>query len=314
MNRNTERAPERKQCAVCHAYLFDDDDIVYCPECGAPHHRSCYNELGHCGLEQDHGTPREYDLIHGNAEEHNLPEPVISDRERKAPGTVRCGVCGQEYDDGIPACPNCGAPRFARGGMFGIDMLGGVPADTDIGDGVTADEAKRFVIANTPRYIPRFAAMANGKRNTWNWLAFLLPWAWFASRKMYLYAAVSGIIGAAAELLTLSFTLSLEQSGFSTQQYANFAQLSSAMPKLPIIVVIMTAIGILISLALRIFCGICGDGIYRKYVIAGVKKINAESQDADLDYHRRGGISFLALVTAIFAVQYLPVLIAGFII
>ena len=36
---------EEEQCVVCHAYLFSDDDVVYCPECGAPHHRECYNGI-----------------------------------------------------------------------------------------------------------------------------------------------------------------------------------------------------------------------------------------------------------------------------
>ena len=34
-------------CAVCNAYLFEEDDVVYCPVCGAPHHRECYNSIGH---------------------------------------------------------------------------------------------------------------------------------------------------------------------------------------------------------------------------------------------------------------------------
>ena len=43
-------------CSVCHAYLFDDDDVVYCPVCGAPHHRDCYKSIGHCAFEEAHGT------------------------------------------------------------------------------------------------------------------------------------------------------------------------------------------------------------------------------------------------------------------
>ena len=52
-----------KSCALCHAYLFDEDDVVYCPVCGAPHHRECYNSIGHCALESTHGTENQYDLL-----------------------------------------------------------------------------------------------------------------------------------------------------------------------------------------------------------------------------------------------------------
>ena len=54
---------EGVSCVRCHAYLFPEDDIVYCPVCGAPHHRECYEQLGHCALEEFHGTDRQYDIV-----------------------------------------------------------------------------------------------------------------------------------------------------------------------------------------------------------------------------------------------------------
>ena len=51
---------KNQKCAVCSAYLFDEDDVVYCPVCGAPHHRECYLSIGKCGLEEFHGTEKEY--------------------------------------------------------------------------------------------------------------------------------------------------------------------------------------------------------------------------------------------------------------
>lgn len=307
-----DKQQDRKQCAVCHAYLFDDDDIVYCPECGAPHHRDCYNAVGHCGCAEAHGTPQQYNLVHSAENETaKIKEKIASDKERLTPGTVRCRFCGEEYDDGIPACPRCGAPRVIQG--FGNDMLGGVPADTDIGEGVTAEEAKRFVFANTPRYIPRFAMMAAGKKTSWNWLAFLFPWAWFASRKMYLYAVITGIIGAASVLLTQPLYSALAAAGISTQQMTNAALLAAADIKLPAAALALAAVGLIINLTLRILCGIFGDGIYRRHVIADVKKINAESQDADEDYRRMGGVSLWALIIALLAAQYLPIILISFV-
>ena len=51
---------EGQSCPVCHAYLFDEDDVVICPVCGAPHHRDCYAHVGHCALEHLHGTDEQY--------------------------------------------------------------------------------------------------------------------------------------------------------------------------------------------------------------------------------------------------------------
>ena len=49
--------PTEKHCAYCQAVLFEEDDVVWCPECGAPHHRACWQSLGHCAREALHGQP-----------------------------------------------------------------------------------------------------------------------------------------------------------------------------------------------------------------------------------------------------------------
>ena len=35
-------------CPVCNRKFEEGDDVVYCPECGTPHHRDCYKAVGHC--------------------------------------------------------------------------------------------------------------------------------------------------------------------------------------------------------------------------------------------------------------------------
>jgi hypothetical protein len=37
-----------KECAACCEVFSDTDDVVVCPECGTPHHRTCYSENGEC--------------------------------------------------------------------------------------------------------------------------------------------------------------------------------------------------------------------------------------------------------------------------
>ena len=36
------------KCPVCNEQFKSGDDIVVCPECGAPHHRECYEKNEHC--------------------------------------------------------------------------------------------------------------------------------------------------------------------------------------------------------------------------------------------------------------------------
>ena len=48
------------KCASCHKVLKEGDDIVICPECGAPYHRECYAAEGRCVFSAKHGKGFEY--------------------------------------------------------------------------------------------------------------------------------------------------------------------------------------------------------------------------------------------------------------
>ena len=104
MSLNTEGV----SCVRCHAYLFPEDDIVYCPVCGAPHHRECYNQLGHCALEEFHGTDRQYDKVKAREEEQAAAE--MPNTGENAEGLITCQMCHEKYDFALNACPKCGAP------------------------------------------------------------------------------------------------------------------------------------------------------------------------------------------------------------
>jgi hypothetical protein len=43
-------------CPVCTKSFREGDDIVVCPDCGTPHHRACYSEIGRCARFQLHGV------------------------------------------------------------------------------------------------------------------------------------------------------------------------------------------------------------------------------------------------------------------
>lgn len=45
---------ENKLCPICRSRFIEKADIVVCPICGTPHHRSCWEIKGKCGLEEYH--------------------------------------------------------------------------------------------------------------------------------------------------------------------------------------------------------------------------------------------------------------------
>ena len=42
------------KCPVCGKAFTKQDDVVVCPECGAPYHRECYRNTGHCIFLEKH--------------------------------------------------------------------------------------------------------------------------------------------------------------------------------------------------------------------------------------------------------------------
>ena len=139
-------ANKEKHCAFCKAILFDDDDVVYCPECGAPHHRECYNSLGHCARIELHGVADPYEdpsPDSDNASESSSADnganrgdradgddgsdygnndsdgagydnnsaygaPPFGSYQQNAPASKRCPNGGRECAPDLQFCPYCG--------------------------------------------------------------------------------------------------------------------------------------------------------------------------------------------------------------
>ena len=311
MSLNTEGV----SCVRCHAYLFPEDDIVYCPVCGAPHHRECYNQLGHCALEEFHGTDRQYDKVKAREEEQAAAE--MPNTGENAEGLITCQMCHEKYDFALNACPKCGAPNIAKaGGSFvNFDFLGGVPADYDIGDGITADEAKRFVAANTPRYIPKFAVLNAKNKLSWNWLAFIFPCGWMLSRKMYKNGVIAGLLTVISSLFYLPFMNAINNLGTTPgETQAQIMQsIYEHLPKMGAAVIAGLLAGFVLNIAVRILSALFGDYLYKQYAISSIKTIRAESEDMDYDYRKKGGVNIFLFLLGTMAVQYLPALIGIFI-
>ena len=294
-----------EKCVLCKAYLFEEDDVVYCPECGAPHHRDCYNSIGHCSLEEYHGTDKQY----------KKPEERTQDKkEDSQENTIFCSMCGEKYSKDESACPKCNTPNITKlgGNVITIDLTGGVPDDTDIGEGVTVKEAKQFVAVNTQRYMPRFAAIKKGKKISWNWLAFLLPSGWLMSRKMYLLGGIVAALEISLSLISIPLRIAYQNADVSAtnnyvEYYSSIFQEIERIGKVAIIAgVIAVALGIVLSLLISLF----GDLMYKNHVVSKIKDINSKTTDKLADFRKNGGVNIFASLAIYMTVSYLPSIIA----
>lgn len=314
MNLNIDGA----SCAHCKAYLFSEDDIVYCPICGAPHHRECYNSLGHCAFEELHGTDKQYSREKA-LEAREKIEKEKAEAQNKESGSkniTKCKMCGEIYPYDKANCPKCGAPNFnLMNGMRGIgplDFLGGIPAEQEIAEGITAEEARKFVITNTHRYIPKFAKLNNDKKISWNWLAFFFPSCWLLSRKMYKGGIISTVLLIIVNLLSYPFRLSLLNLDLSNivNPFELTQNIITDLPQNGGLILIATAVSLIIELSVRFITAAYGDYWYKSYTVDTIRKIREEKSDQiDEEYRKKGGVNIMMFILGYFILQYLPLML-----
>ena len=332
---------EGQDCPVCSAHLFDDDDVVFCPICGAPHHRECYKAVGHCAFEADHGTPRQYERPAPHTEPENDAPPKKEARADKtcphcgkpcAKDTLFCPNCGQNLSGG-PAngsqagynpygqagqqpygqpggqgpYQNTGAPPFGGYGPVMPDPYGGVNPEEEI-DGVPAKDMAKFVTANTQRYIPKFKKLHAKANGSWNWAAFLFPSGWLFFRKCYkpgilalLLSFISSALFMPIQIFMNDVMSSLPTKVSTMDAYAAMMQ---HMGEAGTFAWVTLGVGLLLSLTVRIIFGVYADAIYKRRVISGIQKIKS-SEDLLEDYEgnllRKGGVNFIMLLVALMA-------------
>ncbi|MBO5090461.1 MAG: DUF2628 domain-containing protein [Clostridia bacterium] len=285
-----------KSCVLCHAHLFEEDDVVYCPVCGAPHHRECYNSIGHCALEEAHGTENQYDKLlekNNQTKQNSRSQAPVNDAQNDV------YTPGDEIFQNLPP----------------VDFLGGVPADYIIEDGVTAKEARNFVISNTQRYIPKFKQLSKKNKSSWNFMAFFFPCEWLLSRKMYKKGIIVGLFTVIATLVSIPLNNTLLNLGFfdikNNADIMNF--FGSNLANIHWGALLAAFLGSILDFVLRIVVALLGDYWYRCHAIAKIKEIKETSDNIAEDFRKHGGVSLFLFLVGLLAVQYLPSIIALFI-
>ncbi len=315
----------QKKCRICGGYLFDDDDVVVCPICGAPHHRDCYNSVGHCGDEDNHGTPLQYDK--------QLKKENAANGKKATADKIICPNCGNLCNQNDKFCPKCSAPLTARyaestnnspfsapfGRAFVIgkqDPCGGINPKTELGNGVKASDAAAFVGIGSQRYIPRFAAFSSGfSKSSWNWAAFIFPAAWMFYRKMYFKAMAVFIIQLAASICSFPLSNAISEILPANYTQADLVSLNFLSGKLLVPTIIFLAAAVL-SFTLRIIVGMFGDRIYKGHCIDKISEIkgNKDIEDEEIEITKRGGTNlFVALLSILLLNYWLPGIIYGLI-
>ena len=337
-----------KKCPVCDKYFHADDDVVVCPECGTPHHRDCYDLTGHCSNESLHAQGYDYQADHAD-------EP---DQAK------RCPACGKEVDTESFFCKYCGAPLSqnqtktpeqqpftgAPFSPFGrrpendgqqeqnpgagynnipfMDPLGGIPGETDFGDGVTAGETAKYVKQNTPYFIRVFANIKNLNKSRFNFCAAVFTGGYMLYRKMYklgaLFTALQLLLLIVESYITITYSsLFTEFSGVyynamsTSDMISSFYQFMQGLSVSQILILYLPSLIDLIRIAMMIVIGICFNRMYFKHCkqqITAIKASAGENENPETLLQTKGGVNLalaISLLAAYVIIVYLPTFISG---
>lgn len=294
-----------KKCVVCNQVFKDQDDIVVCPECGAPYHRKCYEINNKCIYEEVHGTDKCYHSDELNSEENISGEIICPRCNEKNPKNANfCSKCGfilndintqnmyNQIKDEIPA-------------MF--DPMGGVNPEENM-DGVLAGDVAKFVSSNTPYYMSNFEKIKDKKRSRFNFSAFLFSGAWFLYRKQYKIGIILTSIIFLMMISSLFFdyfysTPILNEvfnaagvSIVSDFNSANYSKIYLEVSKLTAdkkLLLFIPSIIKFIDFLIMIISGIFANKIYYKHCIKKIKDIKQSSTENDYNekIQKAGGVN-----------------------
>lgn len=305
------------RCPVCDKPFSKDSEVVVCPECGAPHHRECYDELGHCFYEDKHKDGFDYkaeDSQHQNQSSTQNQNKTNSDSSNS--DIVACANCGTFNVSSNDVCNNCGAPLEKNSGAhnpydrhtrerqtppptgsytnpqqpfsgFAFDPMGGLKADDEIAENVTVGDVAKFTNNNSPFFCRLFHQIKTSGRSRFSFVGFIFHGGWLLYRKMY---KLGTVITAIMALLIIS---QLYIATFYQDLMQNFADVIEGVRYVSMfdtlgnfyqgldsedrLVMCIYFISSIGQLLLQIICALCGNRWYCKHTIKTISKIKQTS-------------------------------------
>lgn len=325
------------ECKSCGKKFESDDDIVVCPDCGTPYHRSCWKENGRCVNEALHES--------GTSWKADISEKLDSGE------IARCKCCGNTLDPKQLFCDRCGAPtqyyfktnpkpysgqqenvqpgqqgQYGQQGQFSQQMsetmypyminysdpLCGFSPDEEYEEGVTTKDLGAFIGSNTHYYLPKFKLMKTGHfKMSLNFVALFFPEFYFANRKMPLYALLALVIRTVIGLPSMALGLqsSLEDKRFYEMFMNSFPMLAEQTKRfmeLNLNTAMFSTLynfTFIISNIITLGLGFFANYIYYRHALRASARIKEYYPESPEHFLREGGGTSVAM-TLIFIALY----------
>lgn len=292
-----------EKCYSCGFEFTDTDDIVVCPDCGTPYHRSCYAEHGKCINEELHESGGSWSSV-GSDSVH------IESQENE---NIRCPRCGAENTSEKLFCDKCGMPLIVPEKPLGFNEhlqsgdngeqgessnfaqgMGRMVFDQNtVVEGVTLGDYARYIGINPVPMLAKFVRFGRfGGKFSINFFAFFFPHIYFFFRKMKGWGVLFLMLTA---ILAVPSVMSVLASGRAGYTITFGFDLTADLFKR-----IYTVCSDL-NFGLQILAGVFANYIYYKQANRDIKAIRKKYGENDDDkavqeIHRKGGISWAGAI------------------
>ena len=278
-------------CPYCGKPFTENDDIAVCPDCGTPHHRSCYLEHGACANASKHAAgfvfemPATYaqPVQSRNTEENQSYGQVIDGYEQRRQGTIYCSRCGKPNSASNRYCNFCGAPLMTPSNQYQNDQYfdqGRTPFFSAVNngteqfdpnekiDGIPIKDWLKYIGSNAYYYLYNFKTQDRTNRKvSFSFSAMLFPFFYFMYRRVYKFALIAAIVNFILNFPALC-ELYLIPSGISVPIPA--ATLST-----------LSTVASILSVVVSILWGLYAVWIYRRHAVAKMTQLHMESGSED---------------------------------
>ena len=292
-------------CEGCGKPLTLQDDIVVCPDCGAPYHRDCYEKLGRCIHAPAHAAGYEWKFPYQESELCTCP--ACGERTLRSESVCRC--CGaalppegaQEPADRADSDEHSEEfdystfyRQFQETGAPQVDPLRqtyqAAFGKEEVMDGIPCKDWADFIGPASPAYLSAYCRMQlSHTKTSMSFSAMLFGPFYFFYRKAWKPAF--GFLAAEMLLAAPTFIEMLQLSGSS------FAPALSASA-----LTVLARVCSLLSFLLMLVRGMYGKWLYRRSAASRIRRIQSEFPDArqrQAVLRAQGGVSFGAVFLCI---------------
>ncbi|MDR2931756.1 MAG: DUF2628 domain-containing protein [Oscillospiraceae bacterium] len=319
------------KCPVCDKKFEQDDDIVVCPVCGAPHHRACYAKTNECAFIKDHMSGNVWRAPHEPEPENRADGPT-----KKCPNcdadipadALFCHICGQNLH-AAQARQRAREESNAGWGIPGMDFIGdplytvygGVDPDEEI-DGESVRDVAAYVGNSSSYYVPRFKEMSErGRTISPNFAALFFNFFFYFYRKMYLVGVIMLALYIVSSIPNLLYTKEMmplvlnqmEQMGFGPM----FEQIGLAVPSMDMIdldvanhYLNLNYITRFINFAIGAVLSMCCNRIYYEKSVKAVRRIRQSAQQGAAD-QKPAQDSYRGILMRVGGTSKIAVLVVG---